>query len=166
MAGAQARRPPYCRRGSVPGDHWDGEADPLQTRAMLNICGGYRKEVCTASADEVTQNRVEGWSEGCTQPARCLPEPVWKRPLVCDQRCVVRQDAALKQREADARLLGQRAALRAQRAAELIGAEAHARARAVEFEGPVMRALMQDKVRTPTTGHWSLPLTAVLPCRL
>ncbi len=68
----------------------------------------------------------------------------------------------MKQREADARLLGQRAALRVQRAAELADAEAQARARAVEFEGPVMRALMQDKVRTHTTRDWPSPLPAVL----
>ena len=72
----------------------------------------------------------------------------------------------MKQRDADARLLGQREALRAQRAAELVDAEAQARARAVEFEGPVMRALMQDKVRTPTTGDVPSPLPAMFPCRL
>ena len=67
---------------------------------------------------------------------------------------MVRQGAAAKQREAEARLLGQREALRMQRAAELVDAEAQARMRAVEFEGPVMRALMQDKVSTHTTRYW------------
>ena len=72
----------------------------------------------------------------------------------------------MKQREADARLLGQREALRAQRAAELADAEAQARARAVEFEGPVMRALTQDKVRAQDAGDWPLPRATALPCRL
>ena len=54
----------------------------------------------------------------------------------------------MKQCEAGAQLLRQREALRAQRAAELSDAEAKARTCAVEFERPVMRALMQEKVST------------------
>ena len=73
------------------------------------------------------------------------------------------QDAVEKQREAAARLLEQRNALRARRAAELVDAEAAARARAVEFEGPVMRARMQEKVST----RYARPLwSQIAICRL
>ena len=74
-----------------------------------------------------------------------------------DVWCRAAQDALTKQREADASLVEQRAVLRAQRAAELKDAEAAARARAVEFEGPVMRARMQEQV--------GCRLTANLCCR-
>lgn len=44
-------------------------------------------------------------------------------------------------------LLGGRAALRGERAAELMEAEALARARVLEMDGPLMRSDLQDKAR-------------------